>query len=453
MIRNINNKYILAITPVILLLSLLLKIPIYIGIAVCLIITFTVSNLKGYKKRELFQMMKDGVLKVKFVLIMLFFIGILISTWMKIGTLPSMIYYGIKLLSNTNILLAAFISCSIMSMIIGTGIGTVSTMGIVYMGIANGLNIPLAPVVGAVVAGAYLGDRTSPMSSNLNLIVNVTDVPLHSFLKTLFKTSIPTFILSLLFYWIVGSRYMVNSNGYNDLMYLRELLINNSSINILCLLPPLLIIIEIAIFRWSIVKSIIVSLIVSIIIGFYLTPSEMSDIFSIIVYGYHPLNIEIASIMSGGGVVSMLAVLTVIVLSTSLCGIYDGTNMLEPILENVSKRIKNKFDLFLYTGLTSLIISIVTFNQTLASIIPGKYLRKKCDEIGADREYFALSISDVGMITVPIIPWNVNAILVVTITHVSALDYLPFAVFCWGLPIVSIVMAFLRNKKEIKASI
>lgn len=446
--KKIFNINIALITPILLLLSVIFKIQIYIAIAVCLLITIIVNIIKGYSYKELFIMMKLGVMKVKYVIIMLFLIGILISVWMKMGTIPSMIYYGTNVLSNTNILLAAFLSCSVMSMIIGTGIGTLSTMGLVYIGITNGLNIPLAPVVGAIVSGAYLGDRTSPMSSSLNLISNVTEISLHRFLSKLIKTTVPTFIISVVFYWIIGKNYSINGDGFNNLMDLRNVLYDNETINLISLVPPLIIILEIAVLRWSIVKSLLISLIASILIGFWLIPAKMINILSVIIFGYHPKSLEISSIMSGGGILSMKNVLIVIILSTALCGIFDGTKALNSILEKISKKINNGFNLFLYTGLTSLIISIVTFNQTLASIIPGKYLSNKCDEIGVERETFALSISDIGMITVPIIPWNVNAILVVSITQISTLKYLPFSVFCWGLPIISIIISFIENNSN-----
>lgn len=427
------------ITLASILLTIILHIPIYLGLLVGLLTASIISILKGYRVNKILKMATFGVKNAFIVLIMLSLIGMLISIWMASGTIPSMIYYGFKYLSNTNIILAAFLTCSIISMVLGTALGTISTVGSVFLSLAIGLKIPLALLVGAVVSGAYLGDRTSPMSSSANLTATMTETNIIDNLKHMQYTTIPVFISSSLIYWYLGNKFVSTNINSSEINYFQQLLNSNFNITFISLIPPILILASAIIFRIPIVKSISIGLLSSILISLFRDSIPINHLFQIAIYGYYPVNKEIAKIMSGSGLISMKNVLLVIIFSTGLNGILEGTNMIKPLIEKISHSISNFRDLIYKTSLLSITISAITCNQTLSSIIPGQYLKKIYDKFNISKNTLARTISDTGIITVPLIPWNVNAILVSSIMKVSAVKYGPYAFLCYLLPLLTFV--------------
>ncbi|WP_207647561.1 Na+/H+ antiporter NhaC family protein [Caminicella sporogenes] len=444
---NMQSTYVvILITLISIITAILLHLPIYLGLLTGLLTASFFSIINGYSIKDVFKMFFSGIKNVYTVLIMLSLIGMLISIWMASGTIPSMIYYGFKYLSNTNIILAAFLTCSIISMILGTALGTISTVGSAFLSLSIGLNIPLPLLVGAVVSGAYLGDRTSPMSSSLNLTATMTETNVIDNIKHMQYTTIPVFISTFLIYWYLGNKF-INTNT-NGIKHFQNLFISTFNIGFISLVPPALILICAVIFKMSIVKSIFIGLLSSVFISLYINNLTLTNLLKIAVYGYYPLNKEISKIMSGSGFISMINVLLVIIFSTGLNGILEDTKMIKPLIEKISYSIKNFKDLIYKTALLSFIISVITCNQTLSSIIPGQYLKQIYDKFEIPKSTLARTISDSGIITVPLIPWNVNAILVSSIMKISAIKYIPFAFFCYLLPLFTLIYPNFRNIKS-----
>ena len=255
---------IIIVTIISIIITLILNIPLYFGLLIGLMTAYGVSFKKGYSQREILKMIITGIRSALIVIIMMSLIGMLISIWMASGTLPTMIFYGFKYLSNTNILLAAFITSSVVSMVLGTALGAVSTIGTLFLSLAMGLNLPMAPLVGAVVSGSYLGDRTSPMSSSANLAAAITETNIIDNIKHMMITTLPSYSLTMLLYWIIGNNFINNVSSFTEIEYLKEILASNFKISFISLIPPLLILISSVVFRTSIVKSLALGLIASI---------------------------------------------------------------------------------------------------------------------------------------------------------------------------------------------
>ncbi len=448
---NIKYTYItITITLFAITLCILTKLDIFWGLLVGLIVVSIISLINRYSPKSVYMMMWSGIKGVFTVLVMLCLIGMLISLWMASGTIPAMIYYGFKYLAGSNIILAAFIVCSIISMVLGTALGTVSTVGTVFLSLGIGFGVPLPPLVGAIVSGSYLGDRTSPMSSSANLTAVMTETNIIDNIRNMAVTTIPVIAISSIIYWFIGNRFISSAYDFENIKYLQETLLMNFSISYLSLLPPLIILISSVAFRLSIIKSITLGLISSTLIYLFANGGLISSLFNIAIYGYTPVNPEIAEFVSGGGLISMINVVLVIILSTALNGILDGTGMIEPLINKFSKGIVSFKDLIFKTSILSMIITLITCNQTLSSIIPGQYLRGIYDKQGVSKNILARTISDTGIIIVPLIPWNVNAILVSAIMGISALKYVPFAFLCYLLPIITFIYPYIKNNKAIK---
>ena len=445
-------------TIVSILTVILLKKPILLGILSSLIILIILSvNLK-YNLKKLIILSIKGSKNVSFVILMLSLIGMMIPMWMNNGTLASLIIYGLKYLGNSNILLLAFISTAFISMILGTGIGTVGTMGLVFLGLSYSLDIPKPLIVGAIVSGSYIGDRTSPLSSMANLLTKLCDTDLMDNIKLMIKTLIPVFIITSIIYYFLGLKYLADETSLEKLNQIINLLDSNYKIGLTMLIPPILILISSVILRKSIVFSISSSLISSILLSFIILKMDIFSILKIMIFGYHPLNTEISNILSGSGLISMFMVLSVILASNAINEILKETNLLENTLNMFSNNITSYSKLIHKTALLSSLITALTCSQILTTLLTATHFKKIYDKFNVKKNILMLTISDTGIIIVSLMPWNLNAIIVKSITNVSASNYAIYAFLPILLPILTVIYPYFFNKhynfnnENIKAS-
>lgn len=449
--KTIDMKYTyltIIVTIISIMITLMLNIPLYYGLLMGLLTAYIISIKAGYSFKEVFKMLIRGIRGALLIIIMMSLIGMLISMWMSSGTIPTMIFYGFKYLSNTNIILAAFLTSAALSMVLGTALGAIGTIGTVFLSLAMGLDLPMAPLVGAIVSGSYLGDRTSPMSSSANLAAAITETNVIDNIRHMMVTTIPVFSISAILYWLIGNNLANGVSNFNDVKYYQQLLFSNFEIGFISLIPPLLILISAVVFRTSIIRSIILGLLISIGIFLFRDGASLVNILNIAFFGYYPENLEIAEIMSGGGFTSMKNVLLVISISTGLNGILEGTKMIAPLIQKFSDSIKDEKNLIHKTAGLCIIVCSITCSQALTTIIPGQYLKDIYSTFSVSRNTLARTIADAGIIIVALIPWNINAILVSSITGVPTLRYFPFSFLCYLLPILTFVYPIFKYRKN-----
>lgn len=450
-IIKIQYTYLTIISTILAIVAaLILNKPLYLGLLIGLITAYIIAFKNGYSSKEIFSMIITGIKSALIIIVMLSLIGILISIWMSSATIPTMIFYGFKYFSHANIILSAFLISSAISMVMGTALGAISTIGTVFLSLAIGLNLPMAPLVGAIVSGSYFGNRTSPMSSSANLVAAITGTNLIDNIKHMATTTLPIFSLNVLLYWLIGNNLVHHASSPTNIEYFLQLLSSNFQIGFISLVSPLLILISAIAFRTSITKSIALGLITSIFISLVRDAASIKEIVHIAILGYYPKNIELARIMSGGGFLSIKNVLLVISISTGLNGILDGTGMISPLIKNFSTGIRNVKDLIRKTVFLCIAVCAITCNQSLTLIIPGQYLQKVYKEFSISNNTLARIISDAGITIVALIPWNVNAILISSITNVPTLKYFPYTFLCYMLPLLTFI--FPTYKVIIRAS-
>ncbi len=414
------------------------------GIIICIII----SLLNGFRIIDLLNMALLGVKDAYIVLIIMALIGIIISVWMVSGTIPSLMYYGFTYLSNMNFVLAAFLISSFISLILGTSIGTISTAGIPLMGIGLGLGVPPHIVAGAIVSGAFLGDRTSPMSSSANLVSVITKTNIYENIKHMISTLVPVLIISTLFYFLIGTRYSIDENTLNSVNNLKELLNNSFNIRLILLLPPAVIILM-SILKINIKYNLILGIFMALILGQIYQNTSLLEIARISVFGFNSKSSLIASIISGGGLIAVKGILLIVSSATALYGILEGTNMIKPLIKRFISNIETISMLIYKTCILGILVNIITLNQTLAIIIPGKSMTESFKKLNISQNTLARTIGDSATVIAPLIPWNINGLLISVALGTSVLKYAPFAVLCYLLPIVTLIFGHLKIIKRV----
>lgn len=315
------------ITFCILILSIykgvFMGIPLLIGFFIFVFISWR----RGFSLKDIFMMSYTGGKKAFVVLEIFILIGAITAIWMAAGTVPGIVYYGIKLMNPNFFILYAFLISSLLSFLLGTSLGTVSTVGLALIIMAKGGNVNLNIAAGAIIAGAYFGDRYSPMSSSANLVANLTETNLFINIKNMFKTAAIPFIVSVILYTIFSLKQPLSFVGGS----IDSELINIFNINWVVLLPAIIIIIF-SIFKVNVKISMLFSILIASIISVLLQLHSIIEVLKYLFLGFHLDSANpLYTIIKGGGIVSMWQASLVVFVSCSMAGIFDGTNMLKSV--------------------------------------------------------------------------------------------------------------------------
>lgn len=447
---------IVTMTVFILLSLLVWKVPIHLAIFFELVLTSILALTWRFSWEELEEMMIEGFKSVGRVLMILILIGILIGIWIGAGTVPAMIYYGLQVISPQYFIVTAFLLCSLVSLAIGTAIGTVSTIGLAMISIGIGLQMPLPLIAGAVISGAYFGDRMSPVSSIAIMTAHSAGVGIYEMVKHMIYTVIPPFLISGCVYWILGLKYAPSGGTSEQISLLLNTFDQYFQISILMLIPPILIIIF-SIKRMPTIPNLVISILVTLVLGLLISGKTGTFLIKTMFTGYASNTgiTVIDQLLSRGGLVSMLELIALIILTSLLGGLFGGMGILRVLLTRLLGRVQSVGQLILATIISSTLTAMLGCNQLLAVFLPGKMLLEKYDQMGVSRKDLARALGDSGLILSPLIPWNINGLMMAGTIGVSTLEYFPFAFLPLLLPIVAIIYGLSGltiEKKAVSAS-
>ncbi|WP_456275890.1 Na+/H+ antiporter NhaC family protein [Bacillus sp. AK128] len=393
---------------------------------ICLRKGITFSELRGYAFR--------GFMKTKEVMLILLLVGLLLPAWQAAGTIDGMVQLILSIINPDYFFISAFISTLFVSMILGTSVGSLSAIGIPIIGAAMSLGLSIEVTAGALVSGAFVGDRTSPFSSANQLLSNTLEIDRKLFQRTLWRTGCIGIGLSLLFFVVTDltttpEKTSVIMKGFEG--------------NMLVMLPILLLLLF-ALFRVNIKTCFLLSTIVAVILIMFLhkTPLELELFWS-------------GTESSGGGLKKMLPLVAFIGLAGAFNGIVEALGIFQSIL---MRWLSSKDTLIAKTWKTmfaTIFISLLACNQTLPIILTGRTFLPAWSDSN-QKEQLARVMADSSMLFAGMIPWSVLAIMCSAIVRVPLVDYLIYAIFLWCLPIVTFIVSYhmsKRNDKLLKAEV
>ncbi|AOT68564.1 Na+/H+ antiporter NhaC family protein [Geosporobacter ferrireducens] len=442
------EKIIIPLRQIYLLLSIMILliagcilfgIPLYYGLLIVIVFAVVICIRNGFHLPDLMDMIIGGVKECSSIFIIILLVGSLVAVWLASGIVPAMMYYGFNYIQKMNFLLACFLITMLTAIVMGTALGTVSTIGVALLGLGKGLLIPESLLMGAIISGAFVADKISPIAALVNLTAKTTEVPYKDSAKQGMLTLLPAIGIAGGIYFFLGRGYTAELDAVKLDTYqntIREFF----NISPLMLLLPMLVIV-LAFMGVKIIKNMALGLLGGIIISVGYQRLEWTEIVRIILRGYKAVTSmeELNAIIKGGGVMPMIEAILIVLAAVALNSIFEGTNMIAPMINGFLIKIKSKNELIAKTGFLSILLTVLTCDQTVGILMPGKFLKQKYKEIGLPRAILARTIADTGVIIAPIIPWNVNAILITVITGVSAVQYAPYTVLCYGLPIITLL--------------
>lgn len=382
-------------------------------------------------------------------------IGIVIGMWILGGIVPTMIYYGLQIISPKFFLVTACLICCIVSSATGSSWTTIGTVGIALIGMAQGLGVPMAMAAGAIVSGAYFGDKMSPLSETTNLAPAVSGTTLFEHVRHMVYTTGPSLLISLIIYTVLGFKYSNPDFNTEQLNVILNGLRQEFTITPILLIPPLFIIIMV-IKKIPAIPGLIISSLLGALSAIVFQNAGAAEIIQSAQYGYvSNSGIKVIDeLLTGGGLNSMMWPLSLVFITMSLTGIMDKSGMIEALVEKILSRSNSIGGLIAATILTCISVNVTTGDQYLAIVLPGKMYKRKYEEYGLHLKNLSRSLEDAGTLTSPLIPWGACGVFVASTLKVATIEYLPFAFLNLINPIVAIIYGFTgfsieKVKKEL----
>ena len=431
-----------------------------------LLISGAFASILGLFYGSNYKEMLDGAIEsissAMGALIILLLIGSLAGTWMMSGIVPSMIYFGLKLLSPSIFLFAACIICSVVSLATGSSWSTIATIGIAMLGIGNALGINEGLTCGAIISGSYFGDKMSPLSDTTNLAPAMAGTDLISHIKYMMWTTIPSIIITLIIFFIIGLNLDAQVGQLTQIESLQDALSTSFNISLWTLIVPVIVIIMIikkvpaipallfgsiagglygAIFQPNIIEEISGSVSVSSLD--YIKKSYIAVVNSMTVdVDIQTSNIAVNDLISTSGMSGMLNTIWLIICAMSFGGIMEKTGFLSTITNSLMKFVNSQKSLILTTSGTCLFLNITASDQYLAIVVPGRMFASSYKKYGLDPKNLSRTLEDTATVTSPLVPWNTCGATHAGVLGISTFIYLPYCFFNLISPVMTLIFAY-----------
>lgn len=377
-------------------------------------------------------------------------VGAMISSWIFSGTIPMLIYYGIKLIDPRFLFVTGFLVCAIISTFTGTSFGSAGTAGVAVMGVAIGTGAPLPIAAGAVISGAVFGDKLSPFSDTTMLAPVAAGCDLYDHIKHMFYTTGSATILSLVVYFIAGLTLPKESMASPELVQqMLSTLDTMFHFNPILLLPPVIVLAG-AFLRKPTVPCMLLASVVAIIMGmlfqgfsFATGMTAFYSGFNVSMTGFQGEVIpQINTLLNRGGLMGMMSTILLIFCAFAFGGIYSKSGCVSVILEKLMNGIRSVGSLITSTVAATIFMSLVTGSSYLAILVPGEMFAPAFDQFGLHRKNLSRTLEDAGTCVVPLVPWAVAGTYMSTTLGVPTIQYLPWSVLCYSSFIFAIIFAF-----------
>jgi len=387
--------------------------------------------------------MVHGINLAMGAILILMVVGTMIGTWIHGGVVPSMIYYGLKVLSPGIFLVATLIICSIVSLGTGSSWSTAGTVGVALIGVGAALSIPLPMTAGAIISGAYFGDKMSPLSDTTNLAPAMAGTDVFTHIRHMIYTTGPGYIIALILYALIGIRYSGGTMEAQQIDAMLNTMQSNFFIHPLLLLPPILVIVMV-VKRIKPLPALLGGTVLGGIFAMATQGSSLADAIAAAHSGYVS-NTGVASVddlLSRGGLMSMMETVALIICALAFGGIMERTGMLESIARSLLKLVRGTGSLITTTVLSCIGMNAVASDQYIAIVIPGRMYKNAFDKQRLHPKNLSRALEDSGTLTSPLIPWNSCGAFMWATLGVYPLAYLPYAFMNLLNPVVSIFYGF-----------
>ncbi|HDL3918819.1 TPA: Na+/H+ antiporter NhaC [Mannheimia haemolytica] len=408
---------------------------------IVMLLLFGLINKIPFKNMQ--EGMASGLMSGIGAVYLFFFIGLLVSALMMSGAIPTLMYYGLSVISPELFYISAFALSSVVGIALGSSLTTTATIGVAFIGMASAFGANPAIVAGAVVSGAFFGDKTSPLSDTTTIAASVVGIDMFAHIRNMLYTTIPAWILTALFLW-----FLTEPTDAQNLANIENLKTNLQETGLIhgYSLLPFVTLILMAIKRVNSIYIIVTTVTLSLIITYIHSSPTLEQLGNYFFTSYKPVEGvdlgEVASLVSRGGINSMFFTITIVLLALSLGGLLQILGILPALLNGISGFLTSTGRVTLVVASTAVGINVLIGEQYLSLLLSGNTFRSTYERLGLEVKNLSRTIEDAGTVINPLVPWGVCGVFISSVLNVPVLDYLPYAFFCYICLILTLIFGF-----------
>ncbi|HDL1291406.1 TPA: Na+/H+ antiporter NhaC [Mannheimia haemolytica] len=408
---------------------------------IVMLLLFGLINKIPFKNMQ--EGMASGLMSGIGAVYLFFFIGLLVSALMMSGAIPTLMYYGLSVISPELFYISAFALSSVVGIALGSSLTTTATIGVAFIGMASAFGTNPAIVAGAVVSGAFFGDKTSPLSDTTTIAASVVGIDMFAHIRNMLYTTIPAWILTALFLW-----FLTEPTDAQNLANIENLKTNLQETGLIhgYSLLPFVTLILMAMKRVNSIYIIVTTVTLSLIITYIHSSPTLEQLGNYFFTGYKPVEGvdlgEVASLVSRGGINSMFFTITIVLLALSLGGLLQILGILPALLNGISGFLTSTGRVTLVVASTAVGINVLIGEQYLSLLLSGNTFRSTYERLGLEVKNLSRTIEDAGTVINPLVPWGVCGVFISSVLNVPVLDYLPYAFFCYICLILTLIFGF-----------
>lgn len=397
----------------------------------------------NYTWAELEEGIVDIIKASMGAVLILMIIGVVIGTWLQSGVVPAMIYYGLQVLNPGIFLVATLLITSFVSLATGSSWTTAATVGIALMGVGQGLGIPVPVIGGAIISGAYFGDKMSPLSDTTNLAPAVAGANLFDHIRHMVYTTGPSYIITLIIFAIIGFGYSKGTIDQSTVDGISNALIGTFNLNPLLLLAPVLVI-GMVVMKIPAIPGLFSGGIIGAIFAWIFQGAGLNDVIDAMHYGvsFDTGNDIVNDLVSGGGLDGMMWTVSLILCAMMFGGVMEKTGMLRAIAQGMLKFATNVGGLITTTIVTSIVMNVIAGDQYLAIVIPGRMYKEEYDKRGLHPKNLSRTLEDAATLTSPLVPWNSCGAYMIGTLGLDPWTYVPYCFLNWINPLIAIFYGY-----------
>jgi Na+/H+ antiporter nhaC len=421
--------------PMIAIRDMVPHIPILLAL-ICLIVY---GRARGISFDKMQDSMAESVHTSMGAIYLFFFIGILVTALMISGAIPSLIYFGLNIISSKTFYLSSFLATAIIGIAIGSSLTTVATLGVALMSISNAFGLNPAITAGAIVSGAFFGDKMSPLSDTTGIAASIVGIDLFDHIKNMMYTTIPAFIVSAIAFTLMSLGQ--DAASLDGIESFRSSILATGLVHSYSLLA-FGVLILLSIRRIPAVLTLIYTSLASLLISKLHSSYSMGQLAKFFFDGFSMdgLSQDIGSLVSRGGISSMFFTMTIVILALSLGGLLFGLGIIPSILNSLNQVLDSPSRVSICVVATALGVNLIVGEQYLSILLAGRTFKPIYDQLGLHPKNLSRTLEDSGTVINPLVPWGVCGAFSTSMLGVATLAYLPFAIFCYTSLILTVIV-------------
>lgn len=427
--------------------GILLKLGTHMSITLGSAAAVIVALILGCKWKDIQDAIVRSISKVGVSLLILLMVGMLVGTWVKGGTIATLATYGLQLINPTFFLVITFVLCALTSLATGTSFGTIASVGLACLGVGVGFGVPEPIIVGAIVSGAFFGDKLSPLSDTTNVAAASVETPVFSHIKSMLYTTLPAALICIVVYQIINFGY---TKGSADMVVVNEVVTTlsaNYTISFLTLISPLFVIVASA-KKMPTLIVLFLGMVISAITGMILQGISIMDVFTSAISG-GALNTGVAivdKLTAKGGASGLYSTVALICLTTIMGGALEAGHVVSTLVKAMTRKVKSIMGITIATMITNYVMIGAASSSLVAMLITGKAYAPAYRKLRYSPNVLSRTLEDTGTLAMPLIPWTVAGVYVTGTLGVSY-AYIPFCFLCFLCPIIAIILVAINKEK------